>query len=227
MLKNIKILYAEDEEVSRRNASEILEMLTEQLYVAKDGKEAYELFLEYNPEIVILDIEMPYLNGLEVAQKIRIKSKNTQIILTTAYTDTKYFLKAVELNLVKYIIKPVTIANIKEALSKAYENINFQDKRYIVIRDNLKYDTEERILFFNKEEIKLTHNEMLFFELLLKHINHVVPYEEIEMNIWSFNEEVMTSSALRSLVRDVRKKLPDTKIIENISKTGYKISIVA
>ncbi len=79
------------------------------LYTAIDGQEGLELYKKFEPEIVITDIEMPKLNGLEMAKKIRKHSLSTQIIIITAYKKPEYLLDAVNLQLVQYLIKPISL----------------------------------------------------------------------------------------------------------------------
>ncbi|WP_148512142.1 response regulator transcription factor [Sulfurospirillum multivorans] len=124
MFKNYKVLYAEDDAGIRKNIGEILSLLFDDVLLAQDGEKAYELYQNESPDIMVLDIEMPYLNGLEVAEKIRKSNKNIPIVMATAYTDTAYFLKAVELNLTSYILKPIETSDLKKALKKCEEQLS-------------------------------------------------------------------------------------------------------
>jgi YesN/AraC family two-component response regulator len=80
-----------------------------------------ELFEKYTLDIVITDIEMPYLDGLSMAKKIRKQSTSTQIIITTTYANKEYLLEAINLHLIKYIIKPISLPKLNEALSNCEE----------------------------------------------------------------------------------------------------------
>jgi len=224
MLRDLSILYAEDEELTRENLYELLNLICNDVRIAKNGQEAYDLYVKRRPDIIIADIEMPILDGLTLAQKIRKDDTSVQIIITTAYTNTPYFLKAVELNLIKYLIKPVTLVDLKDALAKASNNITIDKEPIIYLGDGYNYDLLTRTLTSKNQEIKLTNHEILFFELLIKNSNRAVKYEEIDVNVWGYEYEAMSSSALRSLVRDLRKKLPEG-LISNISKIGYKIKL--
>ena len=110
--KNIKILYVEDDEIARENGVEYLQNFFEQIYEASDAIKALQLYEKYQPDIIITDIQMPKLNGLEFVKKIRQKDKKTQIIIITAFCDRDYLLKAIELQLVKYLVKPVDPATL-------------------------------------------------------------------------------------------------------------------
>ncbi|MDA7848178.1 response regulator [Sulfurospirillum sp.] len=221
MLHTCTILFAEDEEYTRESIGEILSLICKNVILAKDGKEALELYKNNKIDIVILDIEMPYLNGLEVCGEIRETNHHVPIVLATAYTNTEYFLKAVELHLTAYILKPIMASSLKDALKKCVRNITFSKNEKIYFSSNTYYDTTMRTLFKNNKEIFLRKSEIIFLEYMLKKPNSIISYEEFENNMW---EEGMSSSAIRSLVRDLRKHLPPDTII-NISRLGYKLEL--
>jgi DNA-binding response OmpR family regulator len=220
MLKNFTILYVEDEELVRQNAVEYLSRVAKEVIEAKDGKEAIGMWKEYKPDIIITDINMPKLNGLDMASYIRTHDKDVQIIIATAHSDTDYLLRAVELQLVKYIIKPITKDKLVAALQKSIEFIQDKSKFNLMLSASCKYNAYEKVIYFDDREIKLTKNELLFLDLLAHHHTRVVKYEEIENAIWAY--EGMSQDAIRSLVRGIRKKVPQNTI-ENISGIGYKL----
>ena len=220
MSKSLNVLYAEDEDFIRENVVEVLEFLSITTTAVSNGEEAYKAYLKKRPDIIIADIEMPLLNGLDLSKKIRENDKDIQIIITTAYTNTEYFLKAVELNLVKYLLKPISLKELKKALSICVENLDHtSEKCNLYFNKNDYYNLSQRRLLMNGEIIKLDFHEREFLELLLKNPQRIISYEEMEKEEWDNN---MSSAAVRSLVRNLRKKLPFSAI-ENISKTGYKV----
>ncbi|MFT7003122.1 MAG: two-component system response regulator VanR [Sulfurimonas sp.] len=220
MLKNFTVLYVEDEDMVRKSASEYLNRVCKKVLQAKDGKEAIVLWREHKPDIIITDISMPRLNGIDMASYIRAHDKDVQIIIATAHSDTEYLLKAVELQLVKYIIKPITKDKLIGALEKSIQLIHDKSKFNLALSKTCLYNAYEKVIYDNKKEIKLTKNETLFLDLLAHHHTRVVKYEEIESAIWAY--EGMSQDAIRSLVRGLRKKVPEN-CIENISGSGYKL----
>lgn len=219
MLNKVSILYVEDEDFIRENTAEALSFMSDNVITAIDGNDAYQKYLKINPDIIISDIEMPNMNGLELVEKIRKNDKEVQIIITTAYINTHYLLKAVELNLVKYLTKPIFLLDLKNALNTCLYNLKNKEKPYKYFNENDYFDIKTQTLIVSKENIKLDYHEREFLKLLILNSNRIVNYEEIEATIW---EDGMSSAALRSLVRNLRQKLPEG-VIENISKTGYKV----
>jgi YesN/AraC family two-component response regulator len=220
-LKKIKLLYIDDEEIIRQSAVEYLSYYCEHVYEAKDGIEAYELYKEIQPDIIITDIKMPKLNGLDLVEKIRKKDSKTHIIIVTAHTDTAFLLKAVELQLIKYLVKPVTEAKLIPLLKDAMNYIDTQEVNILELTDGYIYDKLNKSLFHHDTYIKLNKKEALFFEICAKNTNRVVTYSELESYVW---DHEMSEYALSSLVKSLRSKLPKNTL-ENISGIGYKINI--
>lgn len=223
MLKNLSVLYAEEEEFIRKNTIEVLEFMSMKVTAVSNGEDAYKKYLKIKPDIIISDIEIPILSGLDLVEKIRKEDRDTQIIILTKHTKIEYFLKAVQLNLVKYLLKPASLNELKNALITCTENIERRDEKLNkYFNTNDFYNLPKKYLKVNNKTVKLDFHEREFLELLLENNNRVVSYPEIEKKIWKKN---MSSAAIRSLVRNLRKKLPNNTI-ENISKIGYKVNIL-
>jgi len=165
---------------------------------------------------------MPKLNGLDFAAKVREADKTTPIILATAHTETEYLLRAVELQLIKYLVKPITSEKLQEALGMTCDALETDYTHIIKINTTTEYDSLNQTLIQENAPIKLTHNELLFFDFLVKNRQRAITYAEIENLIWAY--EGMSMDALRSLVRGLRKKL-GAECIENVSGVGYRLSI--
>ena len=223
MKKNITILYVDDNDFIREEAVEYLSLLYTNVLEAKNGEEALKIYSRSKPNIIITDIEMPIINGLQMVKSIRRKDKQTPIIIVTAFMNPEYLLEAIELRLVKYILKPMTNHKLDIALSLAHECLEEEvDNCIVELSSNSFYDKLNRTLVINKEVIELTHNEIMLLTLLLKNSNVITTYREIKNKIWNYEENYRDS--LRSLIRSLRYKL-GTIIIKNISGIGYKINI--
>jgi len=219
-LKPLTLLYVDDEPHIRQNAVEYLSRYCHNVYEAEDGAMGLSLYREHKPDLIISDIKMPKLNGLEFASQVRQDDKKTPIIIATAHTETAYLLKAVELQLVKYIIKPITSEKLQEALSMVCETLEHTKNSLIYLDDKTRYDLLNQSLFIDDTLIKLTHNEQLFFDFLIQNRQRAITYDEIENIIWAY--EGMSMDALRSLVRGLRKKL-GAVFIDNVSGIGYRL----
>jgi len=223
MKKKIKVLYVEDEELIRNQAVEYLSLIYENVIEAKDGLEALELYKKYKPDIIISDIEMPKMNGLMLAKKIRRLNKKIPIIIATAHTHSEYLLEALELQLIKYIVKPVTAPKLTEALEIAYTYMDEIEVESVKkFSSKISYDMLNKTLLVENKIVKLSHNEIILTDLLIENRERIVTYTEIEGAIWAY--EGMSKDALRTLVRTLRHKM-NGNFIENISGYGYKIKV--
>ncbi|MGB3751379.1 MAG: response regulator transcription factor [Arcobacteraceae bacterium] len=218
------ILFIEDEKATRENYVTYLKMFFREVYEAEDGEKAYQLYKEKKPDILIIDINIPKLNGLDLLAKIRENDHTTKAIMLTAHTDKEFLLKATSLKLTKYLVKPVSRKNLKETLDftvkelKEYSTISLNQ---IEFAEEYTWSNDLKELKHNNESIELTNKERTFLKLLFSHKNRVFTYDEIFAYVWEFEEEVGLNS-LKNMVKRLRKKLPDNTIV-NIFNEGYKV----
>ena len=121
ILKNITILYAEDEKDLREVTHQILKGFTKKQYVAQNGQEGLELFKKYENEIdlIITDVNMPILNGLDMIKEIKKINLNIPIIVATAFSNKEYLLEAIDIGVDIYVLKPIDIAKLLQVMSQS------------------------------------------------------------------------------------------------------------
>lgn len=216
-LKNYKILCVEDEEIIRTGIVNTLKYYFKEVKEASNGLEAYDIYLEEKPDIILCDIEMPKLNGIKLIEKIREKDLNVIVIMITAYSSEEYLLDLINLHINHYITKPIssdTLLNgiIKSFAGKLDEVLNFGNDLY--------FDMKTYQLFFKKEEIFLRKRDIDFLLLLDKNRNQVLPYSLIEDTLWK--DKSMSASALKTFIKEFRQRMP-IDFIKNIQQIGYKL----
>lgn len=111
------ILYVEDEQSIREELAEVLECFCEHLYLAENGRQGVELFHKYRPDIVVSDIRMPVMNGIEMSKEIRKQQPGISIVLITAFSDVDYFQQAIELQVEGYLLKPLSLDLLEHKLN--------------------------------------------------------------------------------------------------------------
>lgn len=148
-LKNITILYAEDEEALREITLNILKGFTKKQYVAQNGEEGLELFKKNEAEIdlIITDVNMPIMNGLEMIREIKKINPNIPIIVATAFSNTEYLLEAIDIGVDKYVLKPIDMKKLLQLMSQSllYHELKdlYVDKlTHLPNRNKLKKDLE-------------------------------------------------------------------------------------
>lgn len=127
-LKTADILYVEDEPEVREGYAKALSRYAKHLYVAQNGEEGLELFEKYKPDIVISDIRMPKLGGIEMAKKIKEQKPGTAVIFTSAHNESKYLFDALDIQADGYLLKPVTKNKLKEKIASLSKIIYLEKK---------------------------------------------------------------------------------------------------
>ncbi len=117
-MTNLNLLYVEDDEETIDNIDFFLKRHFNEIIIAQDGEEAFNYFKEKKPDIIILDINIPKLNGLKLASKIREINKKVPIIFLTAFSDKDNLLQAINLHACSYLIKPFKIDELINAINK-------------------------------------------------------------------------------------------------------------
>jgi len=214
------ILYIEDDAGIRSVNSRILKRMFQKVHEAADGKEGYELYLQHKPHIILTDIKMPRMDGIELSKKIRENDSKVKIIISTAFSDKDYLLAAVELNLERYLVKPLTKRNLIPALEKAILGIQSSSKLYI--SKDFYYNHNTELFYYQDNIIEMNKKELLFLSLLVKNDCRVVTYLEIEQVVWE--HEYMSIHSLRTTIGFLRKKLP-YNAISNVSNMGYRLRV--
>ncbi len=141
LLSNITVLYVEDEPMIREEVSFFFNKYIKNFYCASNGIEGIELFNKINPDIIITDIQMPKMNGLDMIKEL---NTNIPVIITTAYSDVEYFLKAIELKVQKFVIKPLDLIELVKSIQDCIISNNLQDKFFE--KENLLKIINENVL---------------------------------------------------------------------------------
>ncbi|MBZ7938991.1 response regulator [Campylobacter sp. W0014] len=220
LFSNLTVLNVEDEEGVRKSLSANLSFFFKEVYEAKDGEEALNLFFEKNPDVIFMDICIPKFDGLEVLKKIKDLHKKIPIVIVSAYSEQEYFLKAIELHICKFLIKPFSrdefINTLKHIAQWMYE---YTDNYRIKLQEDVFYEPNTSKIFHHQNVFTLTKKEKQVFEYLLRNKNRAISFDELEIKL--YNDVNDHKEALKAIVKQLRKKIP-CKIIENVFGFGYQ-----
>lgn len=224
-IKTLNVLYIEDDINNQTIIAKALKLYCKDVILASDGEEAL-YFYENNKElldILIVDISIPKINGLEVIKKIRSTNKKIPIVVTTAHTDKEYLLEALTYQLEAYIVKPFSFEKLmsvfEEFLQKESSISSFVD---MDIDENIKLNLSRNELLIKGFSISLEPKEFKFLFLLTKNINKIISYDVIEYYV--YGEQSMSKAAIRTIVSNLNKKL-NKKYILNYSNEGYMLFV--
>ncbi|MBO3444293.1 response regulator transcription factor [Clostridium sp. CCUG 7971] len=220
----MRILVVEDE-------IDLLEAIAEGLRIdgyavdtSEDGEEGLQLAIVNDYDLVILDLNLPNIDGLDILKNIRQNDKLTKILILTARSSIEDRVKGLDLGANDYLIKPFHFDEL-EARIRCLLRRKFIQEDNELEYNNLKVNTKSRKAYIDNEEIKLTKKEFAILEYLMKNINKAISQEELLEHIWD-NSVDMFSNVVRVHINSLRKKLKvklDEEIIKNVVGVGYII----
>ncbi len=222
MISDISVLIAEDETQLREFMTEYLQLIFERVYSAEDGEEAYRLYERYRPDIIIADIHMPKLDGLALIRRIRRNDLRTKIIVLSAHSEKEKLLEAIELHLVKYLIKPVPSDTLKSLLLSLVDELRQADSR-LVLKNGYFWDRIRGKLLRGDDEIALQPKEHRAMELLCSRPDRTVSVYDLYNALYEDEpEREFSYHAVTSVIKRLRAKLP-AETISNVYGEGYRL----
>ncbi len=228
MKSDFRLLYVEDNEMVRDNFVEIFSRYFSSITTACDGKTALELYEKDRFDLAILDISIPKINGLNVAENIRDVDSTIEIIMLTAYSDKERLLQAVNLQLFSYLIKPVKQneldTTMKKVISKLYEASKTR------LRHGYNWNNDSDILSYKEDEIKISKNEKKLIKFLYTNSSKYYSACEIANELFhTNNKNDIKCNNIVQLISRFKKKMLDLYhneyfFIDNVYGLGYKIT---
>lgn len=205
-MQNLTLLYVEDEIQIIQNVDFFLKRLFKEVYIAQDGEEALKLFSEKNPDVVILDISIPKIDGLKVASNIRKDNSEIPIIFVTAHSDNEKLLKAINLQTYSYLIKPIRVDELNNIILKCIKSVNDKKDKNLnkILADGFEWNQEKNTLFYNNIRVPLTKNEVILTEFFIKNSNKIFSIEDIIE--YCFYDDDMKNNSLIQLISRFKKK---------------------
>ena len=119
----IKLLYVEDEAIIREQLERLLKRIVKDVVTAKNGEEGLSAFKNESPDMIVTDIKMPQMTGLEMSREIRKLNKDIPIVITTAHSESEFLLEAIEINVSDFLLKPVDTDNLIRVIERKSHDI--------------------------------------------------------------------------------------------------------
>lgn len=211
-----KILIIEDEIDLIKVLKDTFEKENFQVFCAEDGEDGIEKFYEKNPDLILLDINMPKKNGWEVCSEVR-KQSNIPIIMMTARDSEIDELKGLNIGADDYITKPFSL---KVLIVKVKKILKIDEKSSYKI-DGIYFDFKSGELKIADKDIELTRREIQFLEYIIKNKGIIFSREQLLNDVWGFDFEG-DDRVVDTLVKRVRKKLGAySDMIKTVRGMGY------
>ena len=206
MKQGALILIIDDEIQIRRFLKMSLAAYGYSVREAENGEEGFRAVFDYNPDLIILDLELPDTNGLDLLKKIRISSSIPVIVLTVC-DDERDKITLLDSGADDYLTKPFSVGELNARIKVALRHsINFANEENIFIKDNLSIDFSKRIVMKNNIEIKLTPTEYSILSILVKNSGKVVTQTHLLKEIWGPNL-IEETQYLRIYIMQLRRKV--------------------
>ncbi|MEB3287228.1 MAG: response regulator transcription factor [Vampirovibrionales bacterium] len=195
--RNEKVLIVDDEASIRRILETRFKMLGYETATAGDGEEAIDIYGKFNPDIIILDIMMPKMDGYGVTKEVR-KNSDTPIIILTALGDVAERVTGLELGADDYVVKPFSPKELEARVKCILRRTTTKngaaaptskETSNLIVVGNIKIDLNKRQVFKKNERIRLTGMEFSLLELLVSNSGRPYSRSEILQSVWSYPPE--------------------------------------
>ena len=201
----ISLLFVDDDEFVRRFYKKVLKNRMERFYIAENGQEGLQIYKKHTPDLIITDINMPIMDGLEMIKQVKQMSDDVKVIVLSAYSIKEYFLEAINLGVNGYLLKPVDPVKLNALIDELAGNILLKkalaekEIKRRVAEKNLKRSLEEK-------------------EILLKEVHHRVKNNmQIISSILTMQERLMVDQNLKNVLAESRNRIRSMALVhENL-----------
>lgn len=216
----MKILLLEDEYTLRKSIKELLEDYGYIVDDFSDGKEVLEATYEGTYDLLLLDVNVPGVDGFELLEQLRKNGIKTPTIFITSLTEIDSMERGYDLGCCDYIKKPFDMKELKLRVATALKLASLRsDEEVIELPGGYEYHTNSFTLTKDKNEVSLSKTEKMILDLFIKYKNQVVTPEMITEYVW---EDYVDPANVRVQINNLRKKL-NKDLIKNIRGVGYKL----
>jgi two-component system, OmpR family, response regulator VanR len=225
-----RVLLVEDEDLARKTLSFYLNTIFDEVVLAKDGAEGLLLIKENfenndNFDLVLTDLNMPNLNGMQMIDEILILIPNQRFIIVSAHKNEEDLLKLINLRVCGYFVKPLNIDNMMEMLQKAKKEVlldkkvkeNVIDKSLIPLNYSYTFDSTTNKLYYKNIIVKLSKKESEILDVLIKNLGEIISVERFKELVW--DDISINDSSFRTVMKRLKDKIKEDDFI--ISHKGY------
>ncbi len=241
ILKQVKLLYVEDDESIRNVLSRGLKRRVKELMVAVDGVDGLEKYYSFKPDIIVTDIKMPNMSGLEMSKKIRKEDRSTPIIITSAHGESEKILEAIEIGINGYILKPIDKNKLFDTItlyakSKVLENELKEKKKQIMLQSknaalgeligNIAHQWRQPLSVIStsasgiqiKNELGIIDSESLIYltDIIINTAKELSGTLEYFYNQSDIAEDMKYKFNISEVLNSVLKNIEDVLVRENI-----------
>jgi DNA-binding response OmpR family regulator len=218
-----KLLLLEDDIALNETIVDYFQSLDYKMLSVYNGNDALDAIYENNFDLLLLDVNVPDINGFEILKTIRASDNTTPAIFITSLNSMLDLENGYDSGCDDYIRKPFALKELKLRVESILKREFFHAKdTKIKIDENIYYDASNDMLNIEGEDIQLNNKDAKLLKLFLQNKEKVLAHEVIYEALWEYGEDV-SESALRTYIKNLRKLLGKEKIV-SIKKLGYKFT---
>jgi len=219
----MKILLLEDEAILRHTIMEFLEEINNEVAAFGDGLSAKNSLLSETFDLMILDINVPKINGFELLEAVRDAGITTPVIYISALVDIEEITKGFTLGCSDYLKKPFHLRELALRIDNVARLKALQLQNHIPIGKSYSYNAPKKTLFYKGEPREITKKQQQIIELLTANLGLVVDFEMFREFVWE--NSIIDNASIRAEINRL-KKIFDEDVVKNIRGLGYKIERV-
>ncbi|MDD5287450.1 MAG: response regulator, partial [Desulfuromonadaceae bacterium] len=214
----ITLLYVEDDHETQEPVIKIMGVKYPRirLLLAQNGQEGLDLYTKNCPDIVVTDVRMPVIDGIQMAKKIKEQNKDTHIIILSAYDESNYIMEAIDIGINNYVLKPVNMSKFTTALDQCLDKIS--------LREQLK-QKDEYIRRMAEDSLQVAYAEIKQLKDRLQAEN-IYLQEEVDQR-YNFGELIGQSNVLSIVFSKVKQVSPMNATVLLLGETGTGKGVVA
>jgi len=216
----MKILLLEDELMLRSSIEEYLEALNHQVVGFGNGKLALESLKIFTYDLLVLDINVPKISGLELLKELNNLEIVTSTIFISANIDIEDISEAFDLGACDYLKKPFHLKELGIRIDRIKRDQEIKSSQHMLLSSKYYFSKDEKVLFYNNASQTLTKKQLQMLTLLCENIGVIVDFEKFRSFVW--NDEPVDNATIRAEISRFRKSLKED-FISNIKGVGYKI----
>jgi DNA-binding response OmpR family regulator len=217
----MNILLLEDDLLFSESLEDFLEEAGFCVDICNDGESALEKSYENSYDLLLLDVNVPKLNGFEVLQNIRAQDNNTPAIFLTSFKDKASVLKGFDKGADDYLRKPVDLDELHSRIIALLKRTNRMIEAVKI--GKYLYNSKQKKLIYQDKELTLSKKLSDLLDILLEHKNQLVTKEQISQRLWEWDKQPSEGS-LRVYINEL-KKIIGKEMIQNQKGIGYKLEL--
>ena len=216
-------MLADDEEAVRDSLERALQLERLNVILARDGQEALDLLAVISPDLMILDVSMPRVDGLEVCRRLRDTGDRTPVLMLTARDAVEHRVEGLDAGADDYLVKPFALAELKARVRALLRRVDAPGEANGLTLSDLRMDTTTYDVFRGERRIALTRTEFQLLRYFLENPRQVLSRTQLFEGVWGYDFGA-TSNSLGVHIGYLRRKLEqgdEPRLLHTIRGVGY------